>query len=524
MKKIIICFVLFVVCCASVFAQVQGHVYGMDGKKVIKVWGTHYERGYAMGYLLGDVMMQGFNEYFMEYLLQNNPTLYNMISAYFHSSFTVDDQYVQEMDGMHTGMVDAGFSTFVPILNRDVTSEDFLMLNALIDLSSSFDLGEFGCSSISSWGSATQADPQLAGEVVITRNLDWTVHSFLQDNPLLIVHFPSEPDEQNWMSFSYPGFLGALSAINESQVSAFLNMGNNHSHGTAQIYHPILFSIRNGVERLDYDGNGQCSTGDITQAISDKIQLAGHIVHCTDSAGGIAIECNNSAGVAVRTTADNVYIPDDNLVATNHFRVLYPPSPCSRYGHFIDSLSVNYEITLDRSWDVAAGAGGISNNMQTIEYAQAANCIKWSTALPGFPAYQLGPVYYEIDWLFSMPSSTPGQVVVPVAQMHVYPNPVQLSGNHRGEVTSIAFELSNAYRSVQVEIYNIRGQKVKQLFVSNADLRDGFSSKSRRGHLSSSVSWDGSDVTGQPVSSGVYLCRLNADGQTMAQQKMMVIR
>ena len=43
--------------------------------------------------------------------------------------------------------------------------------------------------------------------------------------------------------------MGALSVINESEVSSYLNMGDNNSYETGQLFYPILFNIRNGIEQ-----------------------------------------------------------------------------------------------------------------------------------------------------------------------------------------------------------------------------------------------------------------------------------
>jgi flagellar hook assembly protein FlgD len=44
------------------------------------------------------------------------------------------------------------------------------------------------------------------------------------------------------------------------------------------------------------------------------------------------------------------------------------------------------------------------------------------------------------------------------------------------------------------------------------------------GEILHSVTWDGTDSTNQPVSSGVYLYQLRAGKQTLAQKKMMLLK
>lgn len=388
MKRFVL-FVLLSLLCVAALAQVQGELSNVGDKRVLKVWGTHYERGYAVGYLQSAEIMDGFTSYFVGSIFLNSANTYNYYMGQFLASFAVDAVYQQEVDGIIAGMAAAGQSLYCAVLGRDVTADDLMMLNSIVDLSGAFDLGDFGCSSFSAWDAATATDPQLAGEMVITRLMDWSMHPFLFTNSLLVVHFPSEADEQPWMSFTYPGFIGSLSGINAQNVSVFMNMGNHHEHPNVQTYHPILFTIRNGLEKLDYNNDGACSNADITQAIIDRAQLSGHIIHATDADGALIIECNNENGVATRSYLDNTMIPNFELVATNHFRTLYPPTTGSRYVAFADSLMANAEVTVQRSWDVTAAAGGISTNIHAIEYVPSLGLVLWATATQGTPPTRL---------------------------------------------------------------------------------------------------------------------------------------
>jgi hypothetical protein len=45
-----------------------------------------------------------------------------------------------------------------------------------------------------------------------------------------------------------------------------------------------------------------------------------------------------------------------------------------------------------------------------------------------------------------------------------------------------------------------------------------------RGDISYSITWDGTDSANQPVSSGVYLYQLRVGKQTLAQNKMMLLK
>ncbi|MBL7108289.1 MAG: T9SS type A sorting domain-containing protein, partial [Candidatus Cloacimonetes bacterium] len=82
-----------------------------------------------------------------------------------------------------------------------------------------------------------------------------------------------------------------------------------------------------------------------------------------------------------------------------------------------------------------------------------------------------------------------------------YPNPFSKS-------TIISFNLApNLYRTKQIEIYNIKGQLVKQLKLEINE-----------------VIWDGKDNTGKPVSSGIYFIKLDNSDNYSYVKKMLLLK
>ena len=89
---------------------------------------------------------------------------------------------------------------------------------------------------------------------------------------------------------------------------------------------------------------------------------------------------------------------------------------------------------------------------------------------------------------------------VPLAQN--YPNPFN-------SATTIEYELRSASRVV-LEVYDLTGQRVRELV-------DHYHEGGRY-----QVSWDGSDEAGIPLSSGVYLLRLQALGRVETRKMMLM--
>jgi hypothetical protein len=443
-------------------ATVNGKLSQIGNKYVLHVWGTHYERGYATGYLMGTNIMNVFSNYFYTSIAHSNPATYNNLHQYFQDHFVIDSRYQYEAQGMIDGILAAGVSPYHSGIGRDLYVSDLLFVTAVVDI---YALArnpewEMGCSSLSSWGQATTADPFLQGGVVVTRLLDWSPNSSLIANPVLIVHIPTEPDERKWMSFTYPGMFGALSAITDNGAAAFLNMGNIHPQLNETGLTPVLLDIRSGLERIDYNGDGIQNTEDLFSSLLDGNHISGTIIHNVqewpDSCRTAIIETNNS-GTVRRLHNQNSGLNGDNLAATNHFRLLNNPVYCARYNRIIDSLSVSPIVNPARQWKLLQGAGGVSSNLMMMQYEPTTGNILWSVAIPSHPAYTQTPLELNTSTLFVIPTGVNDENLPPAAiALKLYPNPL-----HNGD----KLRLSCSKQIFAVEVYNLRGQLLSQVKV-----------------------------------------------------------
>jgi len=505
MRKSLALFLLLLIP-ASGLCQVNGHLEVIDHKPVLTVWGTHLERGYAQGYLMGENAKVLFDEYFVGFYCGGSAAAYAYLRSLYVSEYYVDPKYEDEATGMIQGMIDSGVDLYNATLGREVDVTDILMLHAIVDLSQRVGKGLLGCSSLSSWGAATAADPVLDGHLVITRHLDWSKHSSLTDNPALVVHFPAEADEQPWVSVIYAGFFGALSCVNESGLGAFLNMGNIATFSGGAPYHPILLTLRNGIEAADYDGDGSCTADDLAAAVADRSRSSGTIIHVTRDEGmaswPVVIEVNNSAGVVVRDPSHNTVIAGDNLAATNHFRLLYSPVYCYRYAAIADSLAANSELDRERSWWLMAGAAGsYTSNIQAIQYVPAKGLLYWALDTYTEPAYAQTPTVFDLSYLFGFVSGTGPVAALPSLEQN-HPNPFN-------PATTIRFHLPEA-GPAKLTIYGLTGRRVRTLL--GESLPAGWHD----------VSWDGRDERGRPVASGAYVYRLEAADVVRARSLLLV--
>ncbi|HQM03681.1 MAG TPA: T9SS type A sorting domain-containing protein [Candidatus Cloacimonas sp.] len=107
-------------------------------------------------------------------------------------------------------------------------------------------------------------------------------------------------------------------------------------------------------------------------------------------------------------------------------------------------------------------------------------------------------IYYTLT---QAPNQTPEIVTGLVS---AYPNPFSAS-------TSITLNVGKEKQPVQIEIYNLRGQKIITLVQD--ELESG----------QHNILWNGTDENGRRVASGVYLCKMHSKDRTQSI-KLMVLK
>ena len=124
------------------------------------------------------------------------------------------------------------------------------------------------------------------------------------------------------------------------------------------------------------------------------------------------------------------------------------------------------------------------------------------TAIIDMGAYEYGaPPYVDVNDC---------QLSIVDFQLYNYPNPFNPSGAGRSPETTINYQLPED-SEVELIIYNIKGQKVKQL------VSDQLSAGQH------SVTWNGRDSNNKRVSSGIYFYKLKA-GDYQKIRKMILLR
>jgi len=124
--------------------------------------------------------------------------------------------------------------------------------------------------------------------------------------------------------------------------------------------------------------------------------------------------------------------------------------------------------------------------------------------------------YNELKDIYSVPSNSV-LITVQTTSEHEEINPVYVFSttnypNPFNPETVIRFEVQGS-RFVNIEVYNLRGQKVRTLLDGSSEFGAG----------SHDVVWNGQDDSGRSMSSGVYLYRIQA-GDDVAVRRMLLMK
>ncbi|PKP01750.1 MAG: hypothetical protein CVU11_14245 [Bacteroidetes bacterium HGW-Bacteroidetes-6] len=411
MKKVLLfCFIVLGFSAAR-SQSVNGVILADTGNiTVVQVYGNHYQRGFAYGYLCSDKIMSMWNNY-----IQPNYGAYLSLARAIvgnPSYFSVDSQYVTEARGIIDGVSYAGYDT------TGLSYLDLFVVNFMTDLEGFLSKSGFpesqNCSSLMNWGAATQGT-DLNGKSVIAHFLDAiSLDTAITQNQVIVVHFPSEPDEQPWLMTGVAGQMVASQAMNQDGVVVFLNTVNGFSAQLNKGYEPMTLTLRKSVEKADFNGDGLHNVSDVRAAINVNTNgyASGFIVSAiapstagADSLISVIIECAPDVPyITFRTIADvdsldgvNLYAANDMIKRNNAYDY------CSRYINVKDTINHFYHgvgIGSFDNWEIMRTQSKQSPNLQFIQVIPETGLFTIAVADHTTPAWARTPVVFNLSELF----------------------------------------------------------------------------------------------------------------------------
>ena len=435
MKKFII-LISFIIISFTATAQVNGIIVSDTGNiTVVKVWGNHYERGYATGYLLADEIKDVYENYIAPAFGSYLPIAKSIVSVDDH--LFIDSIYRSEAEGMYQGIIDAG----VFMLGVDVM--DILVANTFLDienLSAKFPGMNMrnGCSSLISWGAATQST-SLNGNSVLTRHMDWSNDMTLIENQVIVVHFPTDPGEQAWLLIGFAGQMSVLSGLNDGVGVMQHMLSDVSANGSMSMgYEPVWFSMRRMIESNDLNQDAVNNVQDVKFAINGNTNgyADSYIITSVAPANGhpdstIALIAEVSPVAPYISFRDVTYsdsIPGDNVYAANYSIVRNNAMHfCLRYDSVRYNMGLGTNIDAAEQWRImreysSACAFNAYGNIQFMQYIPEQRILKLAVHQTNWmQACEIDSIVFDLDDLFHMPALGVEDIYQP--ELQVYPNP-----------------------------------------------------------------------------------------------------
>jgi len=310
----------------------------------------------------------------------------------------------------------------------------------------------------------------LQGSPAVSRNLDYYVdhEGSILEMSRVFVFDPALGHD--WVSISFPGFMGSLSGMNETGINATLNMGNYQgTYQTASPFVPICMALTLGLCLEDFDQSGTHDMEDLTSAVTFWNRSNSYDIHITGPAGlssgdpAVVAEVNNQKGTAIRYSTDEPSIAPYSLLLTNHHRVLYPPVSCYRYQMLMDSLTANPDVSLERLWSFMGAVGytpvpGDGGTLQTMIFQPEERRIGLAFASEGISAPDKDPQW--IEWTDLYPNHFPQGMPPETGSAHF-----RLTQNPVGSVLSVFTETGT---DVSIKLFDLNGREIDTRWIESS--------------------------------------------------------
>ncbi|MFO7896156.1 MAG: C10 family peptidase [Candidatus Cloacimonadales bacterium] len=179
-----------------------------------------------------------------------------------------------------------------------------------------------------------------------------------------------------------------------------------------------------------------------------------------------------------------------------------------------NSATLDHQNTIIRAGNFAthpAADGSFQLFLTPGTYQVSANAAEGSAQISELEI--LAGQIIEIEDLLldsTLDADDPAEIVLQPQLKANYPNPFYSNSSKRSNGTTISFSLDTT-QNVSLEIYNIRGQKIKTLL------------DAKFGAGTHAIRWDGTDASQQNVASGIYFYKMQS-GEFSKTRKMLLLK
>ena len=233
---------LFAAAAVGVPPSVNGKLDQLAPFRVLRVWGTPEEMGFAHGCLVGGEYVDSLEKRITEMSEEYRPRYMQRREAA-REAVSLPEDVMAELEGMIKGIEAArGGLPQLKSLDRPFRLDDLVAHNAA-DL-----VRAFGCSGFTVWG-------ERAGRagVITARNLDLPADRSSIENQLILVRQPS--GRHQVATITWPGLIAAFTGLNDAGVCAFAHNGTGDRMQPPEgKFTPVTMVLK---ELLETSGPGQ---------------------------------------------------------------------------------------------------------------------------------------------------------------------------------------------------------------------------------------------------------------------------
>jgi len=457
---------------------VQGRILDQDlaqgqGISVLHVWGSHYDMGYAHGYLLADwielagtEMKTTFSAYW--------PSIRGRVSGWTFLPVEAEEEFQGILDGLRA-------------LHPSTTLD-------LLDLKACCTFGDwsysFACRSTACWGG--YVEPPYT--TLSARKLQfYTLPSGITQQWHHVI-CAWEPDDGTpaWVNFGFPGYASSVTAVNEYGTVASLHDWNSSSGTNWANALPRTMACR-WVLTMDLGSDPMTHLQTAFASLQPFRAATGGFLnyYVPEGGAGVIKTSKNQGFYAVRLPMPEYM--NGQSISTNNSDIsgAFGIEPWDAYYQTLDP-GVGIRATMEGLWATAWQ----STDMHIVEigFRERGDMTIWFTGR--LQSSNLDKVIWEWSDLFRDPATADERPDAERSQIrrHPFPNPAG-----HAEVT-MAFEAPSIDlgKIPTLEIFDSSGRRVRAL------------SRCARGEEPGVVvfRWDGRDDHGRQVAAGVYSCRV----------------
>ncbi|MDP7030488.1 MAG: C45 family autoproteolytic acyltransferase/hydrolase [Phycisphaerales bacterium] len=381
---------------------VNGRLEQIGELRVLHVWGTPQEMGYAHGWLVGSDFATAMHEFFDQVPASAAPVVDLMRS--WADLIDLDEDHRAELAGLYQGMRDRVGDERLQLagLDRMLDETDLRIWNG-------YDMFRaVGCSGFAVW------DARTGGAPIVARTLDLAVFSphWVASQIVLVRH----PNEGHATASVIPvGLLGIMTGINEHGVCGFLHDGDGpRQSAVLEPERPVMFAIQDILSRAAA-GTAQTVAAEELAAqgpfpFSYMIRIAGP----RRRSGPPAVTWRLDAdGTAAATAGDGL------TITTNHTTTRGDEPPrlsaddsCRRYGRLYGCCNApKTPIDAAAAWDAIVTVGQDHASFMTLHAVVAEpESGRWHVGVAHRdatgalrPATDRPPTLLSLDALFADP-------------------------------------------------------------------------------------------------------------------------